>query len=90
MIKKTESEIQSSVSTPMDPNLKNAIVDILSNAGGCGMDGFVLLQEIGRKKIKLEYKGLLYKSLLLLIRSGKLERFYSHQKARIVYRIRER
>jgi len=90
-MEKAEGKIQTKVvGSARDANLKNAIIDILSSAGEHGMDAFTLLQEIGKYKIKLEYKGLLYKCLLMLVRSAKLERSYSPRRGKIVYRIRKR
>jgi Fe2+ or Zn2+ uptake regulation protein len=74
--------------TANDPALKNAILHILLHEGDSGMDAATLLQEVSNAGIKLEYKGLLYKSLRILVNSGKLERFYSHKKC-IAYRIRK-
>jgi hypothetical protein len=90
-MEKAESKNQFKViGSARDLSLKNAILDMLSSAGERGMDAFALLEHISRYKIKLEYKGLLYRCLLMLVRSSKVERFYSYQRGKIVYRIRKR
>jgi|GEM_PF-4976315 len=76
------------ITSSSDPTLRNAILHTLSHEGESGMDAPTLLQDINDAGIKLEYKGLLYKSLHILVNSRKLERFYSHKKC-IAYRIRK-
>lgn len=76
------------VTSAREPTLKNAIQDLLHTERH-GMSAASLLKEITGNGIALEYKGLLYKCLMILVKSEKLEKFYSPKDSCILYRIKE-
>lgn len=70
----------------MDPDLMDAVLNILSHAGVGGLDAYTILQKL--KNIEVENQGVLYKCLRMLVMHRKLVRIYSVQKGMVIYKLR--